>query len=92
MVELPEDGWTDSQKDSYLQMAQQLSPWWWPNGKKSGKVHYVEDLGIEELLAQFLCGFTSENIWAADHHLEEERCLECLQIALERGLSLTSSQ
>jgi len=92
LVELPEDGWEDVEKESYLKLAKQLSPWWWPNGERTGYVHYVTDVGIEEIEPQFLCGSTSDNIWAADQHAESDRCPECLSIALEQGLPLTSSQ
>lgn len=92
MVELPEDGWLDTEKESFLQMAKQMSPWWWPTAARTGQVHYVEDVGIEEILPVFLCGMSSDNIWAANTHTEEQRCSECIRIALERNLPLTTSQ
>ncbi len=92
MVELPEDGWLDSEKEAYLRLAEGLSPWWWNNAERSGPVHYVEDIGIEEIIPQFLCGLVSENIWTATGHTEEQRCPACLQIAISRELPLTASQ
>jgi hypothetical protein len=92
MVELPDDGWIDSQKESFIRMAQQTSPWWWPNAARSGPVHYVVDVGVEELVPRFLCGLTSENIWDAGGHAEAERCPECGRIAVERGLPRSASQ
>jgi len=92
MVELPDDDWIDSQKESFIQMAQQLSPWWWPNAVRTGLVHYVEDVGIEEIIPRFLCGLISENIWDASKHNADERCQECLRIALDRNLPLSASQ
>ncbi|MDA0735295.1 MAG: helix-turn-helix domain-containing protein [Chloroflexi bacterium] len=92
MVELPEDGWVDSQKESFIQMAQQMSPWWWPNAARTGLVHYVADVGIEETVPVFLCGLIGENIWDASNHTEEQRCAECLRIVLERELPLSASQ
>ena len=92
MVELPEEGWLDNKKAAYLEMAEQLSPWWWGNAERTGEVHYVEDIGIEEIIPFFLCGLTSQNIWAATGHDEEQRCPTCLQIAVEKGLPLSSIQ
>ena len=92
LVELPEDGWLDSEKESFIRMAQQMSPWWWPNAQRTGPVHYVEDVGIEETVPVFLCGLISENIWTADKHTDEQRCPDCLRVALERNLPLSASQ
>jgi len=92
MVELPEDGWIDSQKESFIRMAQQMSPWWWPDAARAGPLHYVVDVGIEEIIPRFLCGLTSENIWDASQHPGAERCSECWRIALERNLPLSASQ
>lgn len=92
LVELPEEGWEDSEKESFIRMARELSPWWWPNGEKTGEVHYVEDVGIEEIEPKFLCGLESDNIWPGDRHSESDRCVECLRLALDQGLPLDSSQ
>ena len=92
MVDLPEEGWMDSEKESYIQMAGEFSPWWWNNAERDGEVHYVEDIGIEEIIPQFLCGLTSQNIWTATNHTEDQRCPTCLEIAISRELPLTASQ
>ncbi len=92
MVELPEEGWLDADKVAYLRMAEEISPWWFANAERTGEVHYVEDIGIEEIIPFFLCGLTSRNIWTATNHTEEQRCPTCLELALEKGLPLSSSQ
>ena len=88
VVELPEEGWLDPHKRSYLELNQQLPQWWWANKFKTGKVHYIQDLGIEEIEPVYLCGFRSENIWSATGHSKDERCPECSETAQERGLTL----
>ena len=92
MVELPEEGWVDGDKERYLRLAEGLSPWWWNNAERVGDVHYVEDIGIEEIIPFFLCRLTGQNIWTSTGHTEDQRCATCLQIAISRGLPLTSSQ
>jgi hypothetical protein len=87
-VELPENGWLDEDKQAYIRLEQQLPTWWWPEPEKTGSVHYVESTGIEELMPIFLCGLTSENIWGANGHQEEQRCPECVAAAKSRGLPL----
>ena len=91
LVEMPGDDWEDTDKQSYIKMSQELSPWWWPNAARTGFVHYVEDIGIEEIIPQFLCGETSNNIWTANNHSEELRCPECLRKVFDQGLPLTSN-
>ena len=86
LVELPEAGWLDDVKAHLQEMAQQMPHWWWPDESRSGAVHYVEDLGIEETVPVFLCGLVSENIWTATEFTESERCSQCGQLAQERGL------
>jgi excisionase family DNA binding protein len=88
LVELPEEGWTHATTGSLLKMAEGFSPWWWPNGSRTGVAHYVEDLGIEEIIPQFLCGLISENIWTAKDLLEHDLCPTCLALVKERGLPL----
>lgn len=88
VVELPEDGWLDPHKRSYLELNQRVSQWWWANQSKTGKVHYIQDLGIEEIEPVYLCGLRSENIWSATGHLEADRCPACVRTANERGLPL----
>ncbi len=92
MVELPEEGWVDNKKAAYLEMAEQLSPWWFANAERTGEAHYVEDIGIEEIIPFFLCGLIGQNIWTATNHTEDQRCPTCLKLALEKGLPLSASQ
>ncbi|HLF04447.1 MAG TPA: helix-turn-helix domain-containing protein [Dehalococcoidia bacterium] len=88
LVELPENGWLDDDKQAYIQLEQQMPTWWWPEPEKTGLVHYLESTGIEELMPVFLCGLTSENIWGANGHTEEQRCPDCAAAAKSRGLLL----
>ena len=88
VVELPEEGWTHATTASLIEMSEGLSPWWWAEGARTGKIHYVEDLGIEETIPQFLCGLISESIWTAKDLTEENLCPGCLSAAKERGLPL----
>lgn len=92
MVELPEDDWLDTQKEQFLQLAESFSPWWFATAERDGDVHYVEDIGIEEIIPFFLCGQTSHNIWTANGHDESRRCGDCVRIAAERDLPMSSSQ
>ncbi len=87
LVELPENGWLDEDKQAYIQLDRQLPHWWWPEVEKTGLVHYVESTGIEELMPVFLCGLTSESIYGANGHREEERCPRCVAEARKRGLA-----
>lgn len=86
LVELPEPGWRDDDKSRYEEMSGQMPVWWWPTEAKSGYVHYVADLGIEETVPVFLCGLVSENIWTAETYTAADCCPQCLEIAQERGL------
>ena len=90
MVELPEDGWVDDFTASLHRMAGELTPWWWADAQKRGKVHYVEDLGIEEIEPLYLCGLKGENVWGADGHTEADRCPDCVTIAKTKGLPMWS--
>jgi excisionase family DNA binding protein len=92
VVELPAEGWLDSAKKAYLELARRVPPWWWPNEHKNSKVHYVQDLGVEEIMPIFICGLRSENIWSATGHTEEDRCPNCLRVAKERGLPIESKE
>ena len=62
MVALPEEGWLDRHKESYLEWGQRLPQWWWSNESKTGKVHYIQDLDVEEIESVYLYGLRSENI------------------------------
>ena len=92
VVELPEDGWLDDAKQHINSLAQQLTPWWWPNPRQSGEVHYVDSLGIEEVSPVFLCGITAPDIWPAVGHAEEQRCPICLQEVKYRGFALETRE
>ena len=88
VVELPEEGWQDRHKKSYMALAESLPRWWWANESKKGHVHYIEELGIEEIEPVYLCGFRSENIWSSTGHSESDRCPKCVETATSRGLPL----
>ena len=90
VVELPEDGWVESFKASLQELSGSMTPWWWPTAAKTGNVHYVQDLGIEEIEPYYLCGLKGDNVWDASGHTEEQRCPICLEVAKERGLPLWS--
>ena len=88
VVELPEEGWLDPHKKHYLELAQRMPRWWWPTAGKSGRVHYLHELGVEEIEPVYLCGVRSDNIWNAAGHSDADRCEKCLQTATEQGLPL----
>ena len=88
VVELPEEGWTHATTASLIEMGEGSFPWWWSDGTRTGVVHYVEDLGIEETIPQFLCGLISENIWTAKDLTEQDLCPTCLSVLGDRGLPL----
>lgn len=88
LVELPDDGWEDRFKSYLNDMSDALTPWWWAFESKQGKVHYLFNVGIEEIMPDFLCGLRGENLWAATGHQENDRCPNCLSLAKEQGLPL----
>lgn len=92
VVELPEAGWLDDAKTHINSLARQLTPWWWPNPRQAGEVHYVDSLGIEEVEPLFLCGITAPDIWPAADHSREQRCPVCLQEVQRRGLPLETRE
>ncbi len=92
VIELPEEGWEDDFKDRVHGIAQQLTPWWWPTKEKSGEVHYVDGLGVEEIEALFMCGLMTDNIWAAVGHDPALRCPECMAEVERRGLPLETRE
>ena len=92
VVELPEEGWQDEHKDHINQLAQQLTPWWWPNPHRRGEVHYVESLGIEEVAPVYLCGMSSEDFWPAVGHAVEQRCPICVDEVKHRGLPMETRE
>jgi hypothetical protein len=88
VVELPEEGWLDEDKQAYLALDEQISRWWWANKQRTGLVHYIDDVGIEELQPHFLCGLESDDIGHAPAHAEEDRCQECVDMATAQGLRM----
>ena len=88
VVELPEEGWLDRHKRSYLELGQRTPQWWWASSSKTGNVHYIQDLGIEEIEPVYLCGLRSENIWSAPGHTQKDRCPKCNEAAQMQGLPL----
>lgn len=92
VVELPDEGWEDDFKQHIHGIAQQLTPWWWPAETRTGDVHYVDGLGVEEVEALFLCGLMSDDIWPAVGHDVSQRCQECLEEAVRRGLPLETRE
>ena len=88
VVELPENGWVEDFTASLYNLSSQMTPWWWPTEEKEGLVHYVQDLGIEEIEPIYLCGLKGNNVWDASGHALAERCTECTGIAVEQGLPL----
>ena len=56
MVEMPEEGWEHHFTSSLRNLAKDMTPWWWSNAQNTGFVHYVQDLGIEEIEPLYLCG------------------------------------
>ena len=47
VIELPEEGWLDDAKQAYMKLEEQVPRWWWPNRRRTGEVHYIDDVGIE---------------------------------------------
>lgn len=84
-VEVPDVGSLDD-LDYLREQGQQVTPWWWPNASKVGKVHYLENIGIEEIQPKYLCGLVSENFWDAKGHAESDRCPECVAAAKAQNL------
>ena len=56
LVEMPEDGWEDDFKSALNNMSASQTPWWWAFREHTGKVHYLLQVGIEEIMPDFLCG------------------------------------
>ena len=88
LVELPGDGWEDDFKAFLNELSQQQTPWWWAFDNRQGKVHYLLQVGIEEIMPDFLCGLRGENLYPATGHAAADRCPDCLQIAIAQGLPL----
>ncbi|HCL26624.1 MAG TPA: hypothetical protein DHW65_09820 [Dehalococcoidia bacterium] len=88
LVVMPEDGWEDKFKAYLDKLDASITRWWWANEQKTGFVHYLENTGIENVEPDYLCGQLSENLWSSAGHTRNQRCLECLMQATERGLPL----
>lgn len=88
LVVMPGDGWEDKFKTYLDELDNSITRWWWVNQKKAGFVHYLKNMGIEEIMPDYLCGQPAENLWPAQDHTQADRCLECVMIATEQGLPL----
>ena len=88
LVIMPDDGWQDKFKIYLDELDASITRWWWANQHKQGFVHYLESTGIENIEPDYLCGQRSENLWSSAGHTADQRCLECLMRATERGLPL----
>ena len=88
LVEMPEDGWEDDFKSFLNVMSAGQTPWWWAFEAKTGKVHYLLQVGIEEIMPDFLCGLRGENLYPAYGHAPAQRCPNCLRVAVGQGLPL----
>ena len=88
LVEMPEDGWEDDFKSVLNNMSAGQTPWWWAFPGNTGRVHYLLQVGIEEIMPDFLCGLRGENLYPSDGHTQDQRCPNCLQEALGQGLPL----
>lgn len=86
MIELPDEGWLDDAKESYMKLGEDVPRWWWSNKERTGKVHYIEDVGIEELQPKWLCGLETPDMGSAQNHTVEERCEDCARLVAEQGL------
>ena len=88
LVELPEEGWEDRFKLFLNDMAGDQPVWWWAFESKRGKIHYLYNVGIEEIMPDFLCGLRGENLYPALSHDPDDRCPNCLRAATEQGYAL----
>ena len=88
LVEMPEGGWEDDFKSFLNEMSSAQTPWWWAFDRKAGKVHYLLQVGIEEIMPDFLCGLRGENLYSSDGHTQDQRCPECLKQAVAQNLPL----
>ena len=86
VVELPADGLPDEVKAYMPEEARGITAWWKAKTDRTGEVHYLYDIGIEEIECHFLCGLASDEFGSAVGHSEAERCPKCVQLAKENGL------
>ena len=94
MVEMPEAGWEDPVKTFLNNMSENLTPWWWAT-KRTGervRVHYLENMGIEEIMPDFLCGLRGESVYPATDHTQDQRCPNCVAAATNQGLPLWNEE
>ena len=89
LVIMPSEGeWQDKFKAYLDELDASITRWWWANEHRQGYVHYLENTGIENVEPNYLCGLRSENLWSSAGHTIEQRCMECLMQATEKGLPL----
>ena len=89
VVIMPSEGeWQDKFKAYLDELDASITRWWWANEHRQGYVHYLENTGIENVEPNYLCGHRSENLWSSAGHTIEQRCMECLMQATEKGLPL----
>ena len=92
MVEMPGDGWEDPVKTFLNNLSDKLTPWWWASSNAQGRVHYLENMGIEEIMPDFLCGLRGESVYPATGHTQEQRCPKCVDVATTQGLRLWNEE
>ena len=85
LVELPEEGWQDRFKLYLNDLSADQPVWWWAFETKRGRIHYLYNVGIEEIMPDFLCGLRGENLYPALDHDPADRCPNCLRLATEQG-------
>ena len=85
-VELPEDYQAPEWDAILREQGQYVTPWWYPNPHKTGEVHYIVSLEVEEIRPHYLCGLLSDNFWDAKGHSEGDRCPECVAAAKAQNL------
>ena len=88
LVEMPEDGWEDDFKSFLNKMSAAQTPWWWAFERRTGRVHYLLQVGIEEIMPDFLCGLRGENLYPADGHTPDQRCPNCLNEVVAQNLPM----
>ena len=94
MVDIPDDAeeYADDFKENIHALARTLTPWWYDNPARSGFVHYLESLGIEEVEPIFLCGVKGNDIWPATGHQSGDRCQECILEAMAQGMPMETRE
>ena len=54
LVVMPDDGWEDKFKTYLDELDSSITRWWWVNQNKTGPGHYLENMGIEEIMPDYL--------------------------------------